>query len=235
MPSRVGGLIKPGSLILLVPDMLLGWSIAHQEFTINDYYYFSKLLSLINRLGIKLTILNEIRALSNLDVIVFNYPEKPFTREEIKILHNFMSKGGRVIILGYYNNEDGVADNVNSFTRHYGVIINNDVVIDKANSMDKEGLFIITSRIHASLRGVRRVLLPCTASIRSVNEKSINLIMSEDTAVSSKYGHVPISLFKLIKVGMGELIVGGTCVFWDNYSIDKLDNEKFVINLLNKD
>ncbi len=214
--------------------MIIAWSTAHQEFTINDYYYYSALRELISRNGVELVVIDEIKDLSQYKVVVFNYPEKEFKNWERELLHKFMFRGGRVIILGYYNNEDNVADYVNSLTRDYGIIMNDDAVVDKINKVDDEGLLITTSRIYGFNHGVKKILLPCTASLRALNNKPINIVQAEETAVSTKYGRSP-SLFKLVRVGAGELIVGGTCVFWDNFSIKRFDNEKFAINILIKE
>lgn len=214
-------------------EMRIAWSVAHQEFTIDDYYYFSKLRELISRLGADLVIIEDIRDLSNYQVIVFNYPEKKFTDKEKEELHRYMTNGGRVIILGYYNNEDRVAEYINSFTKNYGILVNDDAVIDKVNKVDEEGLFIVSSRVYFFNKNVKKVLLPCTASIRSLNPDAVDIVRAEETAFSNKYGK-SISVFKLVKVGAGELIIGGTCVFWDNFSIDAFNNKEFAINLLNR-
>ncbi len=214
--------------------MLIGWSISHQEFTINDQYYFSRLRKLILDIKLNLIEVDTLTNLSNLDILVFNYPENPFKNDEIREIHNFIARGGRVIVLGYYNNEDNVADCVNSLTESYGIILNDDIVTDETNSLNGDGLFIVTSKIHGFNEGVKKVLLPCTASLTITNSKAFIIAEAEATARSNKHKAAPI-LFAGLKIGSGELIVGGTCVFWDNYSIGKFDNANFSINLLTKE
>ena len=210
----------------------IGWSIAHQEFTIFDYYYFSKLYQELVQRGAKIVELSEIsNKIRDYDVLVFNYPEKPFTSYEIKLLREYMVRGGRVIVLGYYQNEDSIAHSVNSLTLKFGIELLDDVVIDKENSIDEEGLMIVTSKVLKYNKNVKKVLLPCSASLILRDSDAYRIVMGEETAVSSKTNETPI-LFAGKKVGAGELIVGGTCVFWDNFSIMKYDNLAFALNLL---
>ncbi|MHA1617424.1 MAG: DUF4350 domain-containing protein [Candidatus Njordarchaeales archaeon] len=211
--------------------MHVGWDISHRGFTIRDYYYFSKLASLLESLNIKVHEIDELSNLNSYDVLVFNYPEEPFDEKEKKLLHDYLLDGGRIILLGYFRNEDRVADSVNSLARRYGIELLHDEVIDKINSLDEEGYFITTTRLKEYNWGVRKVVLPCSASIKVKDASSYPIVYAENTAFSKLNGYGP-PLFVAKKVGKGEIIVGGTCVFWDNYSIDKFDNAKLALNII---
>ena len=77
----------------------IGWDISHREFTIRDYYYFSKLYDTLISLGAVVEELMDIRNINGYDIVVFNYPEEPFNNEERRIIRKFVEQGGRVIIL----------------------------------------------------------------------------------------------------------------------------------------
>ncbi len=209
--------------------MRIGWDISHLEFTIEDHYYFSILKDVLLRYAV----IEEVDSLEQIveyDVFVINYPEEPFSDSDINIIGHFLRGGGRVIMLGYYRNEDSVADNINTLSERFGIRINADLVIDEKNNHGGDKLFIVTSRIHQYDRSVRRVLMPCTASLSMLDDRCNIIVRGEDTARTSS-GNEPI-LAASSTVGRGEIIVVGTCVFWDNYSIEKYDNLTFALNLL---
>ena len=62
--------------------------------------------------------------------------------------------------------------------------------------------------------------MPCSCSI-DYNSAEV-IVKSEKNDV--------IGVMK--KINNGLLIVLGTCVFWDNYSIDKFENKKFSLAIL---
>lgn len=206
----------------------IGWDISHQEFTIEDYYYFSVLKEAIIRHGGVVKEVAELNAIKNFDVLVINYPEKSFTRTEVDIIEKFMLQGGRVIVLGYYQNEDNVADFINSLTTRFGLEINNDTIIDEENNSGDK-YFIVTQRILRYNNDVGKVLMPCTASIKP-SKSAHTIIIGEKTARATS-NNEPIIAAET-KIGKGELILVGTCVFWDNFSIKKYDNLKFALNIL---
>lgn len=206
----------------------IGWDISHQEFTIEDYYYFSVLKEAIIRHGGIVKEVAELNAIKNFDVLVINYPEKSFTRTEVDIIEKFMLQGGRVIVLGYYQNEDNVADFINSLTTRFGLEINHDTIIDEENNSGDK-YFIVTQRILRYNNNVGKVLMPCTASIKP-SKNAHTIIIGEKTARTTS-NNKPIIAAET-KIGKGELILIGTCVFWDNFSIKKYDNLKFALNIL---
>ncbi len=203
-------------IALGVMPLRIAWDISHQEFTIFDYYYFSKLLKLIER-NYEVFEAKSSRDWKDADVIVVNYPEKPFRRWEVKAIERELRKGARVIVLGYYQNEDGISDVVNSLTSKFGLLLGRDLVRDE-KSNDSDPLFPVTSKVFAFNRGVTSVVMPLSASVWGGKP----FLLSESGKVMGA----------LKSVGEGELVLLGTCVFWDNYSIDKYSNRAFALNLL---
>ncbi len=195
--------------------MRIGWSASHGEFIISDHYYFSKLLWEVGYRGAVVEEVSGFNDLSGYDVLVFNYPERPFSAREADDIARWAREGKRIIFAGYYKNEDGVADVINTALRGLDIRLRGDVVMDEENNHGGDPLFVLANLS----RWGRRVLMPCAASVEG------------GTPVVSTQGGIPLA--SVLKVGRGEVYVLGTCVFWDNYSIELYDNMAFSMGILN--
>ncbi len=185
--------------------MKVAWDSSHGEFLINDYYYFSKLKKYAEIEGIKVDQVESFDELWNYDVVVFNYPETEFSRGEIEKILNSKKK---VVFLAYYSNIDGVAENINRVVKKLGIEVKNGVVIDEENN-DGDKMFPI-----ARWKG-KEVVMPCSAPVKG----GTPTIIGKDVFASKK----------------GNLSVFGTCVFWDNYSIDRKSNRELALSILKGD
>jgi len=213
--------------------MTVAWDYTHLEFTITDHYFFSVLQGECAKEGIQVDEVRDWRKLREYEVIVFNYPERPFTDREVEEVAQLVEEGGkRVILLGYYKNEDGVADACNSLAARFGLHLNPDVVLDEGSNHRGDPYFVVTSRVLRFSRGVGRVLLPCTSSVGLIPGRGEPLIEAEPTARSDK--DFPPILAASYRSGAsgGEFILFGTCVFWSNHSINLYDNRELALNLL---
>ncbi len=186
--------------------MRIGWDASHGEFLITDYYYFSKLKRLAEEEGIKIDAVAKYSRLEKYDVIVFNYPEVRFKTSEIKMLRRWIRNGKNVIFAGYYNDFDDVNTNINRVLSKVGIDIklNNDIVRDEPYYKDQN--FPI-----AEYNGLK-VVMPCSSSVEG-----------EAILKTKKY---------CLAAKQSEVIVIGTCVFWDNYSIELFNNKEFSLMLL---
>ncbi|MDQ7082471.1 MAG: hypothetical protein Q9N34_05580 [Aquificota bacterium] len=217
----------------------VGWDITHQEFTITDYYYFSILQKEAERAGIEIEEVDDWGSLENYDVIVFNYPEIPFTEEEARWVEKLVwEKGKKVILLGYYKNEDRIADTCNSLARRFGMELNPDEVTDEENNHNGDRYFVVTSKIRRYNKNdknevnVRKVVLACTASIKPLMPDIKIVVRAEDTAVSNQDNYTLLIAEQIAPPSGGYFCLAGTCVFWDNYSITLYDNLNFALNML---
>jgi len=208
----------------------VAWDISHREFTIEDHYYFSILKREATDRGIVIREVGGLDEIFSFDILVINYPEEKFSKDEVEAIYTYVEEGGRVIISGYYNNEDNNADAINSITEHFGLRILDDVVIDEHNNIDGDKYFIVTGRVYGFSKGVTRIVMPCVAPIKIICPKARVVAEAEDTAIT-RSGEPPI-LAACTSLGNGDIVLIGSCVFWDNYSIGKLDNLKFVLNML---
>lgn len=207
----------------------VGWDVSHLEFTIDDHYYYSILRSKIIESGASVGTLESLEALNGCDVLVLNYPEKPFTKREVSEVMNFTEKGNRVVACGYYNNEDGIADCINSISVHFGLTLRKDCVRDNLNNYKGDDLYLVTSRVLSHDYKVRKILLPCCSSIEIGGKSNGVVAVSEGSKSLTRTKEI---LAARSRFGRGEFILIGTCVFWDNYSISRYSNLRFSINLL---
>lgn len=210
------------------------WDIHHREFSISDHYYFSKLQAHLEEWGIKWEERDERltpEVLSPFDILVLCYPETPFSLGEKKSIRNFMEGGGKVIITGYYRCSDKVTAICNTLTEEWGIRFRDDEVRDPINCLEGDSLLITTSKLSNELKGhISRIFFPCSASLE-ISEGVEVLIKGEESAVSDIGGsNVVLGVRK--RVGKGKLIALGTCVFWDNFAIEKMDNLKLCKYLL---
>ncbi|MGC8843141.1 MAG: DUF4350 domain-containing protein [bacterium] len=209
------------------------WDLSHQEFSLSDHYYFSKLQNFLFSWDVDFEESEEplsLKKLSRYDILVLCYPEKPFSSRERKIIRKFMERGGRVIVAGYFRSSDKMAYTCNSLTEDFAIKLRDDQVKDPIHCLEGDPLLLTTSRVSRELKDISRIFFPCSASLEIGKGVEV-LIWGEESARSDVWeGEVILSA--KVKVGMGELIVLGTCVFWDNFAIEKFDNIKLCEKLL---
>ena len=212
----------------------IGWSVSHQEFIISDHYYFSKLQRYIKEAGMQVEEVDEFGKLANYDTIVFNYPEIPFTEDEAKFIEELVKKGKTVGIFAYYKNEDRIADTCNTLSERFGIKFNGDTITDNVNNYDNDNLLIITSDLYNMPDNIKKVILACTDSLITTSPNARPLVHGEDTAESKLEEETLLFAEYVDPESDGKFIAGGTCVFWDNYSIDLYNNKEFSLNLLSR-
>ncbi len=187
--------------------MKVAWDASHGEFLINDYYYFSKLRRFAEENGLSVDQVDNFEKLWDYAVVIFNYPEIEFSSREVsRIIEE--AKNRKIVLLAYYSNVDGVAENINKIGVKVGVKIENDVIVDeKRNAGDP--MYPI-----AEWRG-KEVLMPCSAPVRGGEP----FVAGKDVFAAKS----------------GNLLFFGTCVFWDNYSIELYSNRELAIAVLSGD
>ncbi|WP_457625906.1 hypothetical protein [Persephonella sp.] len=211
----------------------VAWSVAHQEFIISDHYYFSKLQKYAKEAGIKIEEVDQIEKFSEYDTVIFNYPEIPFTAEEADFIEELVKKGKTVGIFGYYKNEDRIADTCNTLSERFGIHFNGDIIIDNINNYENDNLLIVTSDLYNLPEKIKKVMLACTDTLTTKKPQVRPLIHGEDTSEASNREEV-ILFAEYVDESGGKFIAGGTCVFWDNYSIDLYNNKELSLNLLTR-
>ncbi|MFN3478310.1 MAG: hypothetical protein ACK4ZM_02950 [bacterium] len=205
------------------------WSYTKGEFVVFDHYYFSILYQYLksNYILEIPTNFNEIIRLvkNNFDVIVFNYPEKFFTKNQKEAIHQLFEQGKKIIFLTYYKNEDKSSQIANEILEKYGLFINYDEVTQNQNIHNNDKYLITTKKIDKDLKkDVSKIILPCCSSIEIKEKQNYKYKILVSSEENSKVLAAEI-------MGKGKIIAFGTCVFWDNFSIQMYDNFNFVKNL----
>ncbi|MCS7130100.1 MAG: hypothetical protein NZ872_01625 [Archaeoglobaceae archaeon] len=185
--------------------MRVVWSASRGEFSIGDYYYFSKLTRLAEKEGIEMSEEKSFKKLENYDLIVFNYPEIDFTRNDVLKIKRWAEEGKKIVLTGYYSNVDKVSQNVNRVAKLFGLRINYDLIKDPENNVGDE-MFPIAKC------GDLEVVMPCSASVSGGKEFVVGK-----------------GVFGALN---GNVLVLGTCVFWDNYAITLARNKEFALKVL---
>ncbi|NPV88664.1 hypothetical protein HPY42_03965 [Coprothermobacteraceae bacterium] len=189
--------------------MRVGWDVSHLEFTITDYYYFGKLQRFLSKAGLQVAEVPEFTQLVDYDVIVFNYPEQPFTDEEIGLIRHWVHDGKSVIFAGYYKDEDHVGTNINQVAHKFGLSL--DLADKQDPTSDDPYYFNVVTK--GGLRGV----FPCSDTVSGgepVGMSSVGPVISE------------------VRFGKGRFVLLGSCVFWDSFSLYLKDNAEIALRLL---
>jgi len=211
----------------------VAWSLAHQEFIISDHYYFSKLQRYTREANIIIDEVDQIERFTRYDTIIFNYPEIPFTEDEVDFIEELVKMGKTVGIFGYYKNEDKIADTCNTLSERFGIHFNGDIVLDNINNYEGDNLLITTGDTYNLPENINKIMLACTDTLLTTRPNVRPLIHGESTA-ESKLNKSILLFAEYIDESGGKFIAGGTCVFWDNYSIDLYNNREFSLNLLSR-
>lgn len=216
-----------------MPDAVrIAWSSTHQEFLITDSYYFSILAKESQKQGLIIEEVSEFPDLFSYDVIVFNYPEQPFTEEEInQIKRAVTEEHKRVIFAAHFQNKDNVAYICSQVAQHFGMRAYPGEVMDRENCLMDDPYMVVTSNVLAYNEGVQKVVFPYAAPIEVYGPARI-ILRGMPTTRTKEGQAFPVLMAEKVLAGGGSFILSGSCVFWDNFSIGQLDNLKFILNLL---
>ncbi len=192
--------------------MRVGWSSSHGEFLIDDYYYFSKLRELVDQEGISVECVSSFYRLENYDVVVFNYPEVTFRLRELGRMRTWLRKGKKIVFASYYNNLDRVSEVINRALSRINsdIRLGMDMVVDDASNAGDPRFPV------AYWRG-KKVVMPCSSSVAGGEP-----VVRNDSSIFAASQ----------EIGNGSVLVIGTCVFWDNYSLGYHSNRELALSIL---
>ncbi|BCS82377.1 hypothetical protein [Anaerocellum diazotrophicum] len=211
--------------------MKVAWSATHQEFLITDGYYFSGLYKELFKRKIEIKEVDDFNKLFEYDVIVFNYPENPFSNEEKeKIREALQQKGKKIIFTAHFKNKDGVSEICNSITKEYGINILPEGIKDKVHHLEDDLFIITTDEVKLYQKGVKEVVFPYSAPLEVGNGAEI-ILRARKTSLTDSGKKSPVLIAQKRFESGGKLIVCGSCIFWDNFSLFRLDNLQFVVNI----
>lgn len=213
--------------------MRVAWSSTHQEFLISDAYYFSQLARGALQEGLLIEEVDDFTELFSYDVVVFNYPESPFSQKEVEAIREaVVSKGKHVIFAAHFQNKDDVARICTEVSRHFGILVLNDQVTDGASHLEGDPYLVLTSQVLAYNQGVRRVVFPYSAPLEVFDDGAVPILRGMETSRTLRGIPSPVLAAERTFPSGGAFVLCGSCIFWDNYSITRADNFRFAMNLL---
>ncbi|MGH2331591.1 hypothetical protein [Thermoanaerobacter mathranii] len=211
--------------------MKVAWSATHREFLLSDGYYFSGLYRELSKKGIVMEEVEDFDKLFEYDVIVFNYPENPFTDEEKKEIRKLLeSYKKKIIFTTHFRNKDRVSEICNGITRDYGIYILPEGVKDEKFYLEDDFLIITTDNIELYNQDVKEVVFPYAAPLHIEDEVDV-VLRGRETSFTDSNKNSPILIAQKRFDSGGKLMVCGSCIFWDNFSLFRFDNLRFVINM----
>lgn len=211
--------------------MKVAWSATHQEFLLTDGYYFSGLYKELCKRKIEIEEVDHFDRLFEYDVIVFNYPENPFSDDEKeKIREALVQKGKKIIFTAHFKNKDGVSEICNSITREYEIDILPEGIKDEIHHLEDDLFIITTDEVKLYREGVKEVVFPYSAPLE-VREETEVVLRARETSLTDSGKKSPVLIAQRKFESGGKLIVCGSCIFWDNFSLFRLDNLQFVVNM----
>ncbi|WAM33718.1 hypothetical protein [Caldicellulosiruptor morganii] len=212
--------------------MRVAWSATHQEFLLSDGYYFSGLYRELSKREILIEEVDDFDRLFEYDVIIFNYPENTFEQEEKEKIKRVLEEDRkRIIFTAHFRGKDGVAEVCNGIVKEFGIDILKEAVRDELNHLEDDSLIITTDNVERYASGVKEVVFPYSAPL-SVSDGVESILKGRDTAVSDSGKRSPVLVAQKSFESGSRLIVCGSCIFWDNFSLFRLDNLQFAINLI---
>jgi|LDZS01.1.fsa_nt_gi hypothetical protein len=210
----------------------VAWSSTHQEFLISDSYYFSILAKESQENGIIIDEVSVFTDLFSYDVVIFNYPEKPFKKEEIELIKkSVVEEGKRVLFTAHFQNKDNVAKICSKVSRQFGLLVLPEEVFDNVNHIANDPRMVLTSKVFTYNTGVTKVVFPYSAPLELLEEAKV-ILRGMETTTTRKGKKSPILVAEKNFPSGGSFTLSGSCIFWDNYSITKADNLRFAINLI---
>ncbi|WPX08742.1 hypothetical protein [Anaerocellum danielii] len=211
--------------------MKVAWSATHQEFLLSDGYYFSGIYKELSKRGVLIEEVEDFDRLFEYDVIVFNYPENPFSNDEKeKIREALVQKCKKIIFTAHFKNKDGVSEICNNVTREYEINILPEGIKDEVHHLEDDLFIITTDEVKLYREGVKEVVFPYSAPLE-VGKGSEVVLRARKTSRTDSGQKSPVLVAQKRFENGGRLIVCGSCIFWDNFSLFRLDNLQFVVNI----
>jgi ABC-type uncharacterized transport system involved in gliding motility auxiliary subunit len=141
------------------------------------------------------------------DLLVIAGPKTPLTDVEKSTLSGYLEKGGRaLVLLDPVLAKQQRASGLEEFLKAYGVLVNDDLVIDPARKLpffDLSAVYVSDFRSHPAVDGLQglAVLLPVARSVTTVSAPGAN---STILLTTSDKGWGETNLDRLVGTGQAE-------------------------------
>lgn len=230
------------------------FDLVHNEMLNVDEDEFSKFRNLLQGLNVKIK-KNEDKDLSdtllnNVDILLIGNPiDDYFSNIEIKAIVNFVRNGGGLLLISEYGADYLQKTNLNDLSnKHFGIYFDKNIVKEEnkknANCSSVVSLQIFDDHIIANQ--IREVIVGGACSLL-LNKISTPLLQTNDFAWTESYDDATKKWIKeeepqkhvvaaYAKYGRGKVVAIGDIDLLTNnanFGIEQLDNQKFLLNVLN--
>jgi uncharacterized membrane protein len=181
------------------------------------------------------------KSLKNYTVIIVSFPQRGFDEEEIKKILDFVENGGGLFLVGEEYDYNHFKINLNSISKKFNIIFNDDEVLDPKNkplnSQDQIGDSYFTVRDfkdHPITKGVEESVIYGGCSLKLNGESTVVLKGSEYSYSSEGYyngGEFP-PILSVSKHGKGKVVCLGDGSILRNNFINEGNNKQLVLNII---
>lgn len=229
------------------------FDLAHNEMLNIEENEFSEFLAFLQLSNVKI-LKNKNRdltrdVLQNADILVIGNPiNNYFSNVEIKHIVNYVRKGGNLLLISEYGADSLQKTNLNDLSgKHFGIFFKKNIVKEhhESNTNCSSMLHVHEFQEHEITRQIREVIIGGTCSFY-INKNTKPLIKSNDFTWTEIYNDSTNQWMKeeekgqiiaaYTKFGRGKVIaLGDIDIFTNdpNSGLNKLDNRKFILNILN--
>ncbi|MHA1728065.1 MAG: hypothetical protein ACTSWY_04975, partial [Promethearchaeota archaeon] len=212
----------------------------------NEFRQFAKLLArvygviAVHNSG---NITEEI--LEGVNLLILGCPANSyFLKEEIRLIVDFVVKGGNLFVLSEYGADSVQKTNLNDLTKHFGIYFEKTVVHTSNGNTGATSLQMITDIInHEITKDVHKVMLGGCCSIRTAKNAFSICNSSNDSWIEIyddlnntwiKNNDFKVSLISAVVYGLGRVVaLGDIDIFGQNnrFGLNSLDNKRLIHNI----
>ncbi|MHA1149224.1 MAG: hypothetical protein ACTSR8_13375 [Promethearchaeota archaeon] len=226
------------------------FDLAHNEMLNPEDEEYSEFLYLLERSNVRIkknvaNIISEI-LLSNVDILILGNPVGDyFSRQEIKAIVDYIREGGSCLVLTEYGSDLLHKTNLNDLVgKYFGIFLEKDI-IKETNNINRNCSSILSIENfekHRITDQLREVIIggSCSLIVNKfvdplllTSNSSWSEIFDEHTLQPIKEQNIPSYIIAACtEYGKGKVVVIGDIDILTNDFINRLDNRKFVLNVL---
>lgn len=226
------------------------FDLAHNEMLNPEDEEYSEFLHLLERSSVRIrkndnSIISD-KILDSIDILILGNPVGDyFSRAEIKAIVDYVREGGSCFILTEYGSDLLQKTNLNDIIGKYFGIFSEKDIIKESNQLNENCTSLLSIQQfqgHKITDQLREVLIGGSCSL-VVNKFVTSLLLASNSSWSEIFNEntlkpmkeEPLPLYTIAactEYGKGKVVVIGDIDIVTNDFINRLDNRKFVLNLL---
>jgi len=139
-------------------------------------------------------------------LLIFACPDSSkFKQEEIEALLNYVFNGGKILLLNHAGGDQGRRTNLGALTHPFGIIFNNNEVLDSISNLDIDSFPLInTFNDHPLLQNIKNLCYRIGCSL-DISGNAIPLALTANSAEPPQK-----AVLGLISYGKGHILVSGS-------------------------